>query len=1161
MLGRLEVRLGRGGEGVELRGTQGKLAFAYLALHRGRGVARSELEEAIWDERPPGDPGAALSTILSRLRASLGAGAIEGRSELRLVLPGATVDVETARAAVERAEREEEPRAALDAASDAIDLLGAELLPGFDAPWIEDVRRELDEARLRALELSARAELQLGDPAAAERSARQLIRALPYREAGHAYLMEALVAQGNSAEALAAYEDLRVILRDELGTAPSRTIAQQHQAVLQGEARGEPSSLASRPAEPEGPPAALRATIEAGPPFVGREAEFDRLAGLFAERGPGFRRLTLIEGDPGIGKTRLCAELATLLAGDGVRVLYGRSEEAALAQYQPFVEALGAWASTAPEGELRAATEGLHEAAELVPQLRRRLPDLPRASGSADRLMVFDEVAELLARASASRPLLLVLDDLHWADEPTLLLLKRLVRSAVPIDCLIVGTYRITEFESPLTEVVAELGREGPFGQFELSGLGESAVAELIAARTGEAATDPVVSEVARRSEGNPFFVSELISEMLGGGAAAGSGIPVSRGAAAMLDRRLRDFDPDELDALSLASVIGRDFTFELLQEAGGGDPERLALLLDRAGAERVAHELPGAVGRYSFDHALIQDYLYHRVGGPRRAQLHLRVAQTLDAISASNPEPYLEQLAHHYAEAAPVGDIERAIEASELAGWRAQALHAHERAAQHFQRALELVGPDGPPARRADLLIALGNCLVKSAHTEDGRAALLQGAQVARTLADGERLAEAALGYADSGGTWSMNTGRSDPELVALLEEALRRLPEDKPGLRGRVSARLATELHWAEDADGRPEALSRDSVDLARKTGDPDLIYRALVDRTVSIWEPHRLDERQELTTEALEWSRRSSDRSAEANAGMWRTLTVAEDAESEHGWEIVDELATQAVEEARNAQLRWVHRQLLVNRAIAEGRLAEAGELVGRMLELAPGSSEDPEIAAAYSGFLITREAGGLAALEAVVDEQLAQQERTPGLAALRMVGAVILLDLGRRDEAEAQLEALGDGFEELRLDSTWSLGVSHAAEVIAELGDAERAERLLGLALDAGAPRISVLGGGVGLLGSMDRYLGLLAKTAGKREEAISHLRRAIEVNDRKNGPVEAAHSRIDLAELLAAEGEAAESAVLLDRAAAFADSNSELVRLHRRIAAARAPVPS
>jgi DNA-binding SARP family transcriptional activator len=1162
LLGELRVRQGDRPLEGELRGRQGKLCFAYLALNRERAVPRAELEEAIWPGERPSDPSAALSTLLSRLRRALEPAGIEGRDSLRLVLPPRSrIDLDTARAALREAEAlaTDDPagsRAALDGAAP---ILGGELLAGFEADWLEQERRGIEELRVRALELAADLGLRLGDAPAAERAARELVQILPYRESSHARLMEALAAQGNSAEALRAYEELRVILRDELGTAPSRRLAELHGGLLEGEvAEPSPSPI---PADPGPLPAALRASVAAGPGFVGRDAELARLRELFAARGEVGGRLALIQGDPGIGKTRLCAELGAGLGESGALVLYGRAEETALAQYQPFVEALGSWAGATPEGELRRATDGLPEAARLVPQLRRRLGEPPPAPDSLDRLVVFEEIAELLARISAGRPLLLVLDDLHWADEPTLLLLRHLVRSEEPIDCLIAGTYRITEFESPLTEVVADLGREGPTSELALEGLGENEVAEMIEAGVGSRAAQGTVREVAERSEGNPFFVSELVSELAAGEGGNGGGIPVSRSAAAMVERRLRGFGPDELDRLSLASVIGRDFTFELLLAAGGGDAEWLARLLDEAAAERVAHEVPGTVGRHSFDHALIQDYLYGRVGGQRRAQLHLRVAESLEAISGENPEPYLEQLAHHYAEAAPAGGRDRAIEWSELAGWHAQSLHAHERAAEHFGRAIELLGTEAAPGRRAGLLLARGNCLVKSAHTEAGRSALLEAARVARTLADGELLAEAALGYGDSGGAWSMNTGESDPELVALLEEALMRLNGANPGIRARVTARLATELHWAEGFNGRAEELSRDSVELARRTGDPDLVYRALVDRTMSIWQPDRIDERLALTEESLEWALRSSDRSAEANAAMWRSLVLGEDATTDHGWELVEELATPAVEAAQNAQLRWVHAQLIVNRAIAEGRLSDAGEAIGAMLAVAPGSSDDPQLAASYSGFLVAREAGELGALEAIVDEQLAQLERAPGLAALRVVVGLVLVALDRREEAAEQLRALGDDFGELQLDANWALGASHAAELVSELRDEGRAGRLYEVALASGAERICVLGGGAGMLGSMERYLGLLAQTAGDHAAAIGHLDRAVEINDRKNAPLEAAHARVDLAEALIGEGDAAAAMPLLDEAAAFAGRREGLVRLAARLAGARELVPS
>jgi tetratricopeptide (TPR) repeat protein len=282
------------------------------------------------------------------------------------------------------------------------------------------------------------------------------------------------------------------------------------------------------------------------------------------------------------------------------------------------------------------------------------------------------------------------------------------------------------------------------------------------------------------------------------------------------------------------------------------------------------------------------------------------------------------------------------------------------------------------------------------------------------------------------------------------------------------------------------------------------------------------------------------------------LWHGVALVEDAGVEGGWALAERIAAEALAEGRNRQLDWLQAQFSVNRAIAEGRLDDAGEGIGRVLALAPDdASDDPQMAAAYSAFLIARERDQLDLLEGVVAEQLEVIDRAPGLAALRMVVGLALVALGRETEAAEQLAALGPDFAGLPADSTWSLGASHATDLIVELDDRDRAAALYEHARSLGAERLCVVAAGAGMLGAMDRYLGLLAETRGDPSAARAHYERAIEVNERKDGPLEAAHARVDLARVLGRDGGSAEAGRLLEATLAFAGERDGLARLRRR----------
>jgi len=341
-------------------------------------MRREELIEAIWPQAAWGQHDGALRVLLSAVRRVFGPDALTGRLELRLELPSDVwIDVEQAAAGVavaERALREERLADAVAAARAAATLVAEPFLAGETGAWIEDARRDLDDLAVSALELEAGAELRRGRPNEAARAARELVARAPYRERGHALLMEALAAQGNSAEALIAYERLRLLLRDELGTTPSRAVSDLHARLLAGAEHAGTPPVPPALDVPRLPlPVALAPVDEMR--FVGREAELGAIGEAWRAARAGARRVILIAGEPGIGKTSLVGELARRAEADGAVVLYGRCDEDVGFAFQPFVEALRAYVSACPPALLR------EQAGRGAPELTRVLPELSELLG------------------------------------------------------------------------------------------------------------------------------------------------------------------------------------------------------------------------------------------------------------------------------------------------------------------------------------------------------------------------------------------------------------------------------------------------------------------------------------------------------------------------------------------------------------------------------------------------------------------------------------------------------------------------------------------------------------------------------------------------------------------------------------------------------------
>ncbi|HWB69244.1 MAG TPA: BTAD domain-containing putative transcriptional regulator, partial [Solirubrobacterales bacterium] len=352
LCGRLKVDFEGRHVTPDLRGRQGRVLLAYLVINRGRPVSRAELITAIWPTSSPSDPSAALRTQLSRLRRALGAKALAGRDTVELHLPeGTWIDIEAAERAIRVADsalKAGDWRDAWAHAHISLNIAGRPFLAGFEAPWVDEVRHELEELELRSREVIARAGIGLGgsELAGAERSARALIRSSPFRESGYLNLMRTLIASGNTAEALRTYDNLRKLLAKELGSAPGGEIQALHRRLLTGaelDPQAGQAGLAA-PSEPVREGASTRPALplptwlapRKGVAFVGRTEELGLLAQLWAESSAGTRQIVLVGGEPGVGKTRLVTEFAQRVHGGGATVLYGRADEEAARAFQPF---------------------------------------------------------------------------------------------------------------------------------------------------------------------------------------------------------------------------------------------------------------------------------------------------------------------------------------------------------------------------------------------------------------------------------------------------------------------------------------------------------------------------------------------------------------------------------------------------------------------------------------------------------------------------------------------------------------------------------------------------------------------------------------------------------------------------------------------------------
>ena len=470
-----------------------------------------------------------------------------------------------------------------------------------------------------------------------------------------------------------------------------------------------------------------------GSVFVGRQREMAELTAALEDAVSGQGRLFMLVGEPGIGKTRTTQELASYAENRGTKVFWGRCyEEEGAPPYWPWVQTMRSYIQQVSAEQLIAEMgTGAAYVAEIVPEIRVKLPDLetpPVLEPEAARFRLFDSITTFLKNASQPQPLMLVLDDLHWADRSSLLLLEFLARELGSSRLLLVGCYRDTELsrQHPLAETTARLSREPVFRRQVLGGLGQDELGRFVEATTGVQSSQELTNTLHARTEGNPFFMTEVVrllsesGDLTVGHIGAPEGLKIPEGVREVIGQRLNRLSDECNQLLTNASFVGREFEFRLLSILSGElSEDQLLQAVDEAVSFHLIEDVPGQMDRYQFSHALIQQTLAEEVSTSRRVRLHARIAETLEALYGDDAESHAAELAHHFSQAKAVTGAVKLVHYSLLAGERGLAAYAYEGALAHFERALAAknestfeAGP-APDSDTAAILFGMGNAQV----------------------------------------------------------------------------------------------------------------------------------------------------------------------------------------------------------------------------------------------------------------------------------------------------------------------------------------------------------------------------------------------------------------------------------------------------------------
>jgi DNA-binding SARP family transcriptional activator/tetratricopeptide (TPR) repeat protein len=1095
ILGPLEVL--RDGGMLELERKKERTLLVVLLLEANRVVSTDRLIEALWEGRPPQTASKALQVYVSKLRKLL------GKDRVQTSPAGYMLCVEDGELDVELFQRlYGEGRHA-----EALSLWRGEPLADFSYQrFARSEQARLVELRLACLEDRIDGDLAAGRHAELVGELEGLVGEQPLRQRVRGQLMLALYRSGREAEALEAYQDGRRALVEELGVEPSRELREMQQAILNQ--------------DPSLDVVAERAPAGSERLFVGRESELEQLSAGLGDAVAGRGRLFLLVGEPGIGKSWLADELIGRARVRGARVLVGRCWEAGGAPaYWPWVQSLRAYIRETTPATLRQQLgAGAADLVHLLPELRELLPDLPARpalESESARFHLFEATSSFLRSAAKARPTILFLDDLHAADESSLLLLRFLARDLANSRLLVVGAYRDVDptIREPLTGAIVELAGEPVTRRLELGGLRESEVAEYISRATDLAPDSTLVAEIHSRTEGNPLFVGEVTSLLLGEGAfataAPATRIRVPQGVRDVIGRRLRRLSEDSRRVLTFASVLGREFPLDALARLSELQASAVLDVLDGAMAARVVEGVPAVPGRLRFAHVLMRDTLYEDLTPARRLRLHRQAGEVLEAMYADGLESHLAELARHFAEAAPAGDVDKAVSYARRAGERAADLLAFEEAARLYRLALQLTEADDLAGRsqRCELLIAFGDVQARAGDMPAARESFLHAAELADVIGSGELLAHAALGY---GGRFVFTRATEDHRVVPLLEQAEEALGHQESPLRVRVLARLACAL--SQHASESSSALSAEALEIARRLEDPTTLAYAISGRLWATRAPTQLDERWLLTGELIQAG--DKERAFEGHAIRVIVLLARGDIPSiRHELEIMEQLA----DELGQASQHWWIAAHGATVALLQGRFAAAETLINQARAL--GERAQSYDATAYyqlQRFALRREQNRLA-------ETLTGLERTvegdPGRPLLRCALALTYHQLGRADDGQRLFVKLAaDDFNQLPVNNDWLLAASLLAELAASTQAAEQAAALYRRL--APYHRLTVDTYEVST-GAVSRYLGLLASTTSRWDQAARHFEHALNMNESIGARPWLAHTQTDYADLLLA----------------------------------------
>lgn len=842
--------------------------------------------------------------------------------------------------------------------------------------------------------------------------------------------------------------------------------------------------------------------------FVGREHEMAVLKATVGNAIEGQGGIVLLSGEAGIGKTRTAEEVVTFARRCGAWVCSARGWEGDGAPpFWPWAQVIRTYVRE--HEPLQVATQMGQSSADIIrflPELRQLLPEMEIVPTSAElesdevRFRVFEGVVSFLKNAADQQPVVLVFDDLHWTDQASLVLLEYLVGEIQTSRLLVIGTYRDWEVHSrnDLSRTIAEIARHGWTRHVSLRGLTEGEVAKFVSF-VCEGGCPDLASAVHEKTEGNPLFVTELVrlllaeqaKELSEGGPVA---LTVPQTVRGVIRRRLEALSNETKRILEVASVMGRDFELAVIEAVLKLSTGYAVDIIDEAVSMRLVIELPDKIGNYRFVHILIRDTIYEDLARGYSRDLHNAIGAAMEERYGGHLDSYASVLAYHFYQGVLGGSEKKTIDYSLLAAGVAVGSLAYEEATIHYRRALEVLGHRlQDRATRCRVLLSLGEALQRGGDWGGARATFKEAKVLAAAIGAADAFAVAAVGFK---GVLSA-IDPVDEEAIALLRDALDMVGSGETRLRIRLLSELATSLYFEHSGD-EAETCSEKAVALARNSGDAVSLGIALESKIYSLWRPGRSLEVLDTATELLSLAARDAELSFRAHLFRYEALVqLGRHLAAEREWTYCRSIS----EELRQPRCRWQAELAAAARALSHGCIDDAAALSSRARPL--GEVIHKPTAAHYDviqRFLISRLRGDVSLVRRIVVDG---SKLYPQVLLYRIGVLAVTYMVGETREARDQLDELElFSTEGIRKDTFMLLGLSTLAEVCAGLGEGERAVMIYRLLVPYAAQNV-VCGRAAACDGSVSHYLGLLATTLERWDDAVRHFEDALEMNGRMN----------------------------------------------------------